>query len=154
MPSTELLADHLMFLNVLLVQSNNEYLKLKLNWIQIWCPWALPASANNSSRIHWDLLRLLDCWICSWQNSTSNQKLHTKHRVAGLPFNIPLMYILALWNNFLKKTARLKTQAQTLLVSLNALQFCFSSIEPISLERNLKSTHQIAEKKHLTYKLC
>ena len=51
--------------------------------------------------IHWDLLRLLDCWSCSWQNSTSNQKLHTKHWVAGRPFNIPLMYILVLWNNFL-----------------------------------------------------
>ena len=29
--------------------------------------------------------------------------LFTKHRVAGLPFNIPLMYNRVLWNNFLKK---------------------------------------------------
>ena len=47
----------------------------------------------------------------SWQNSTSNQKLHKNWHIstiyhaqsAGLPFNIPSMYNLVLWNNFLIK---------------------------------------------------
>ena len=34
---------------------------------------------------------------------TNTFPLFTRHRVAGRPFNIPLMYSLVLWNNFQKK---------------------------------------------------
>ena len=102
--------------------------KFELNWILRFHKIYMLADINNKySFIVWMYFGIMNSWNWIEFIRTDTFPLFTKHRVAGQPFNIPLMHNLVLWNNFLiiKIMKGIILSFKVKVVYPSSFKFCF-----------------------------